>query len=324
MLLFRFSALDDSPPRFQGRGCFICVVLLIGLACDNTAESGDRRHARQARRNGYPALMLSERNSRVIPQHSTTQHCGVENRPEILTTPFDGSLPNRLPEAVSEIAAKPEVFLIGYSVKGVPIVMQVFGVKGPITLVFGAIHGSEPNSGDLARRLLDYLLEHPEHYSARRVAIIPVANPDGLVRNQRTNEHKIDLNRNFPALNWAESKSGPNFGGEAAASEPETQAIIKSVELLNPHRIISIHAITRGRECNNYDGPGADLANLLKSKNGYRVAKTIGYPTPGSFGSWAGVDRQIATITLELPHDLPGEECWKTHKDALLAVIQEP
>jgi protein MpaA len=200
--------------------------------------------------------------------------------------------------------------------------MHVFGTQRRAALIFGAIHGSEPNSGHLARHLLDYLLEHPEAYANCRVAVIPVANPDGLVRTRRLNEHKIDLNRNFPATNWKVTQRDDTFGGEKPASEPETQAIIKAVELLNPDRIVSIHAITNGRECNNYDGPGAELAEVMKSQNGYRVAKTIGYPTPGSFGSWAGVDRQIPTITLELPVGLPGDECWKTHREALLAVIK--
>ncbi len=216
----------------------------------------------------------------------------------------------------------PEVVLLGYSVKGVPITMHVFGNQGRSALIFGAIHGSEPNSGHLARHLLDYLLENPQAYVGRRVAIIPVASPDGLVRTRRLNEHGIDLNRNFPAANWAASKPGSTFGGEKPASEPETLAIIKAVEMLQPDRIVSIHAITKGRECNNYDGPGAELAEAMKLKNGYRVARSIGYPTPGSFGSWAGIDRQIATITLELPVDLPGDECWSKHREALLAVIQ--
>ena len=232
------------------------------------------------------------------------------------------ALPIPAPAPAIPRVAVPEVVLLGYSVQGVPITMHVFGTRGRPALIFGAIHGSEPNSGHLARQLLDYLLEHPAAYANRRVAVIPVANPDGLVRKRRLNEHQIDLNRNFPATNWKAAKRGETFGGEKPASEPETQAIIKAVELLDPDRIVSIHAITKGRECNNYDGPGADLAELMKSLNGYRVAKTIGYPTPGSFGSWAGIDRQIPTITLELPLDLPGEECWKQHREALLAVIQ--
>lgn len=216
---------------------------------------------------------------------------------------------------------QPEVVFLGYSVKGIPITMHVFGTEGRSALIFGAIHGDEENSGELARHLLDYLLKHPEAYAGRRVAVIPVANPDGLVKSKRQNDHQVDVNRNSPAANFQVSKPGPTFGGMEAASEPETRALMNAVEQLAPDRIVSIHAITRGRECNNYDGPGRELAEAMKANNGYRVTKSIGYPTPGSFGAWAGIDHQIPTITLELPKGLPGNDCWQIHRDALLAVI---
>lgn len=272
-------------------------------------NAGERRWARHHRRIACPIDLRPG-----IPPAA----CGVGTN----VTTVAPSVAPTTPVPVTLRPSSPEVVLLGYSVQGVPITMHVFGTEGQAALIFGAIHGSEPNSGHLARHLLDYLLEHPEAYTNRRVAVIPVTNPDGLVRTRRLNEHKIDLNRNFPATNWKVSPRNDTFGGEKPASEPETQAIIKAVELLNPGRIVSIHAITNGRECNNYDGPGAELAEVMKALNGYRVAKTIGYPTPGSFGSWAGVDRQIPTITLELPVGMSGEECWKTHREALLAVIQ--
>ena len=39
----------------------------------------------------------------------------------------------------------------------------------------------------------------------------------------------------------------------------------------------------------------------MAAKNGYPAKGSIGYPTPGSMGTWAGIDRKIAMITLELP-----------------------
>jgi protein MpaA len=56
--------------------------------------------------------------------------------------------------------------------------------------------------------------------------------------------------------------------------------------------------------------------------NVYPVKATIGYPTPGSFGSWAGIDLQIPVITLELPRDLPSEKAWEGNRDALLEAIR--
>ena len=37
----------------------------------------------------------------------------------------------------------------------------------------------------------------------------------------------------------------------------------------------------------------------------YPTESSIGYPTPGSFGTWAGVERDIPTITLELDEEIP-------------------
>jgi protein MpaA len=94
------------------------------------------------------------------------------------------------------------------------------------------------------------------------------------------------------------------------------------VDLLQPVAIVAIHSITRGRQCNNFDGPAEELARRMADKNGYPVRKSIGYPTPGSFGSWAGLDRQIPTITLELPHDQDGESAWSDNRDALLEFVR--
>ena len=43
----------------------------------------------------------------------------------------------------------------------------------------------------------------------------------------------------------------------------------------------------------------------------YPVEASIGYPTPGSFGTYAGIERQIPTITLELDETCPVEDLIK-------------
>lgn len=243
----------------------------------------------------------------------------IWNRPTPLRQVRPAAVPE--PPSVTKVA-EPELVPLGYSVSGIPIVMHVYGRAAEPTLIFGGIHGDETNSAELARQLVEHLERHPEAYRDRCVAVIPVANPDGLARNSRTNARQVDVNRNFPARNWQPSTKGRYFGGESEASEPETRAIMRAVELLHPARIVTIHCITRGRHGNNYDGPGAKLAELMAARNRYRVLKSIGYPTPGSFGSWAGVDRQIPTITLELPHDLHGPDCWAENGEALLEAIR--
>lgn len=229
--------------------------------------------------------------------------------------------PQPIPAVIPVPTVEQRVLALGYSVRGAPIVMHVFGTGEQRLLIFAAIHGDEPNTAGVARRLIEELETSPQVPEGCSVAVIPVANPDGLVKRTRQNSREIDLNRNFPARNFAVGKKGRYFGGDEASSEPETLALIKAIELFGPQAIISLHCIARGRHGNNYDGPGESLAAALAEKNGYNVLKSIGYPTPGSFGSWAGVDRQLPTITLELPSDLGDEKAWGENREALLAVV---
>lgn len=212
---------------------------------------------------------------------------------------------------------------LGRSVSGKPIEMHIFGDAPRPAFIFGGIHGSEPTSAYVARKLVEYLHEHPEAYAGTSIAVLPAANPDGLKARTRRNARGVDLNRNFPARNWKRSRpTSASFGGSKAASEPETVVIMRAVRMLRPSCIVSIHSIARGKHCNNFDGPARTVAARMARENGYPVQPTMGYPTPGSFGSWAGVDQEIPTITLELPRDAPGPQAWKENQAALLAVLE--
>jgi protein MpaA len=213
---------------------------------------------------------------------------------------------------------------VGYSANGYPLTMYVFGNTPRPTFIFAAIHGNEWTSYSVARQLIELLDARPDLYRGRCVAILPAANPDGLEANTRINRNGVDVNRNFPAANWQLTEKTDSFGGDAPASEPETQAIINAVESLKPAKIISLHSIARGKHGNNFDGPAESLAKLLAVNNGYNVLPSMGYPTPGSFGTWAGIDRHIPTITLEFPRDASPQQCWQQNKAALLAAIAQP
>jgi protein MpaA len=197
--------------------------------------------------------------------------------------------------------------------------MHVFGDGPDVTLVFAAIHGDEPAAAFVARALLDNLRANPELVRGKTVALVPLANPDGVTAGTRTNANGVDCNRNFPASNW---KRAPGFlrsnPGTRPASEPETLAVMKAIELVRPAKVLSIHS---GLRCNNYDGPAEHLARLLASHNGYPVAGSVGYPTPGSFGSWAGGDGGLSVVTLELPRSNNGPRAWRENRDGIVAFI---
>ncbi len=227
-----------------------------------------------------------------------------------------------VPAPAATVAAR--TVEVGHSVQGTPLTLEIYG-DGPETIfIFAGIHGSEPSGTVLARQFMTYLRQHPEELAGRTIAILPVANPDGLAVHTYGNARNVNVNRNFPARNWKASdakRRGPTNGPQPC-SEPETLALMQAVDLLKPQRIVSIHSIQRGRHCDNYDGPARELAELMSGQNRYPVKANIGYPTPGSFGSWAGNDRGIPTITLELPNDAGSDECWRDNAGALLAFVR--
>lgn len=213
---------------------------------------------------------------------------------------------------------------LGESVESRPIELHVFGDAPGPALIIGGIHGSEPTAAFVAGRLIEHLRENPALWSgpgAPSVAVLPVANPDGCRRGVRTNARGVDLNRNFPATNWRRRAHRLNNNGAEPLSEPESRAIADAIESLRPRLIVSIHSIQWGRHCNNFDGPAGAVAEAMSRHNGYPVQPSMGYPTPGSLGSWAGIDRRIPIVTLELPRDLPGENAWGGNRAALLAAI---
>lgn len=195
--------------------------------------------------------------------------------------------------------------------------MHRFGKGSPSVLILGGIHGDETAAVELAQRLLDHLARNPQACVGRSVFVISVANPDGVAARRRVNANGVDLNRNFPAANFKASRRY----GVTAASQPETRALLSAVDQVRPALIISIHCIDRERQCNNYDGPAEAIANLMSRHNGYPAAPTIGYPTPGSLGSYAGIDRSIGVITLELPRTALSEPVWNANRNAIVAAI---
>ncbi len=229
------------------------------------------------------------------------------------------------PELAEDIQAKsnsaPTRVILGYSVEGTPISMEIFGSGPGSILIVGGIHGNEPTGASLATDLAEFLHENPAAYADLTVGILAVANPDGLRRGTRANANGVDLNRNFPTENWRLAFAGELSHGDTPAGEPETRAVMAAIELIRPERVIDIHSIPRSYHCNNYDGDAADLARLMSDFNNYPARADIGYPTPGALGCWAGIDLDIPAITLELPREQSGEQCWQDNAAALLAFI---
>ncbi len=218
------------------------------------------------------------------------------------------------------------VRVLGFSVERRPICVYLLPSNARrCTLIIGGFHGDEPKSVFVARRLVEFLENHPEARRGAKWIVVPLLNPDGYAHRKRRNARGVDLNRSFPTNNWRlGSPRSRMYGGPAPASEPETRLLMKLIARLLPSRIVTLHSIGLNRFCNNYDGPGRPLAEAMARCNRYPVTHTIGYPTPGSFGTWAGIERGIPVVTLELPSHHSPQRCWADNLEALLAAGEDP
>lgn len=172
--------------------------------------------------------------------------------------------------------------------------MKLYGnASNPTVLVIGVFHGDEPQGEYLINKYLS------KKYQTN-LLMIPRLNPC----DTRVNKNGVDLNRNFPTKNWEFSDKNEYFGGTSPASEEETKFIINTVEKFNPKVILTLHAPYK---VVNYDGGdimGLEIVEKISKIMNYPVEPSIGYPTPGSFGTWAGIEKEILTITLELDEEI--------------------
>ncbi len=197
-----------------------------------------------------------------------------------------------------------------------PMLYAEFGTGSNTTLFLGGVHPDELTPIHLSFRLAQHLHDHPELYRNQdiRIIVAPLVNPDGAFASPPTRTNRtIDVNRNFLTLDWYEkahtSWQKKNhmprfFPGFFPNSEIETQFQIFLMNTYQPTKILSMHAPLGFYD---YDGPdeapkpGAPrefIYTVAKKSNNYRVVNYAIFP--GSLGNFAGYERKVPTITLEL------------------------
>jgi protein MpaA len=189
----------------------------------------------------------------------------------------------------------------GTSSEGVPLTVYLPDSGRAEIVILASIHGDEAETTVVVSEALRSLPA-----GDLQAAVILCGNPDGLLRGTRGNARGVDLNRNFPTSNWSPDpvcyKSRSNDArdialspGATPASEPETTALLSLIDRLQPRAVVSLHSALACVD----DGGASHLGRQLADRCTLPFLTEIGYPTPGSMGTWAA-ERGLTLVTLEL------------------------
>lgn len=232
---------------------------------------------------------------------------------------------------------------------GVPLIYAEFGHGSNTTLILGGVHPDELTPIPLVFKFANHLQTNPNLIPEdSRVIVAPLVNPDGFLQKsaRRTNFRGVDLNRNFFTRDWYSSarhwwaerrqKNPRHFPGPIPNSEIETMYQIWLIDTFKPDKIISLHAPLGFYD---YDGPTEQkpraltsseekakslVQNMSASSRNYKIVDYSFYP--GSLGNYAGNERGIPTVTLELETTNPTKigQYWTQFAPGLEHAIKYP
>ncbi len=212
----------------------------------------------------------------------------------------------------------------GSSIEGHDIHVYKTDIKAPKYLyLIGGVHGDEVEGVYVLKELFEWLkVEH--NLKDLPMIVIPILNVDGYKNQTRVNAHSVDLNRNLPTKDWTTAHTKPRYNpGPKPLSEPENQFLVKLFDKYRPGMIISFHT---WKPILNYNGDCKDVAEFMSGFNKYEIDSDIGYPTPGSLGTFAVEKYHSPVLTFECPelkkHRETLKEIWKENEECLKGFFQ--
>lgn len=208
--------------------------------------------------------------------------------------------------------------IFGQTACGLPIPAFEFGRSGSSVLILGGVHGDEREGVQASLGLMErWALDYPYEL---RATVVPMFNLDGVIARERTNARGVDLNRNLPTTDWTAEISNPRYHpGPQALSEPENQALVHWMDLHSPVLVMSLHS---WHPVLNINGDCLKEAQIISQWTGYEIKDSIGYPTPGCLGTYAGLERDIPTLTYEIERGLTVEKILSLHVPAICEALK--
>jgi protein MpaA len=182
---------------------------------------------------------------------------------------------------------------IGYSVRGHAIRAYEMGSRAADrTVVFiGAMHGNETDGSVVISALMGGRPLRGVHvWAVRR------DNPDGVLSGHRRNAHDVDLNRNFPTK-WKRLTGNYN-SGPRPRSEPETRALMRFLDRVNPDFVVTMHSPLHGIDV--YDSKDRRLARRLSEQMRIPIRNfDCGGVCHGTLTQWFNKNHKGACVTVE-------------------------
>lgn len=212
--------------------------------------------------------------------------------------------------------------IVGESVLNRPIYKKVYQQSAEKTLmVLSAVHGDETEGAScLAGFIYDLEESQIQLPDNIKLVVIPIANPDGFFGFTRGNGNGVDLNRNLPTKDWTSEAREPKYNpGTSPGSEPENKVLLEQIEKESPELIVSLHS---WKPLYNVNGDAHKVAQAMHAALALEITEDIGYPTPGSLGTYCGLERNLPTITWELQRGLKESEAWPWGRRAMLACLE--
>lgn len=212
----------------------------------------------------------------------------------------------------------------GSSLEGHPIPVFKTDIKASKYLyLMAGVHGDEVEGVYVLKELFSWL-KNEHSLKDMPIVVIPILNVDGYRAQTRVNAHLVDLNRNLPTQDWTPTMTQPKYNpGTKALSEPENQFLVKLLDKYRPGIIISFHT---WKPILNHNGNCQDVAEYLQKFNNYEMSSDIGYPTPGSLGTFGVEKYDSPVLTFECPelktHRETLKDIWNENEEGLKSLFQ--